>query len=115
MKAQFNSVRRRMCRKIHPQTRSGDRPNAQPRDRHEETVQLIYAHLPPAVVMAAGQHLLAQTNIERRAHQLWFDRGCCAGGALADWLQAECEMLQNLCQALLNGSAREPEPGLAFH
>lgn len=115
MKAHFHSVRRRLCRKSHQQTRFGDPPKAPGRDRQEETVQLIYAHLPPAVVLAAGQHLQAQTNIERRAHQLWFDRGCRAGGALADWLQAECETVQKLCQALLNGNTREPEPGLAFH
>src|SRR5208282_6042382 len=69
MKAQFKSVQRRMCRKPPLQARVDSRPKAQPRDRHEETIQLIYAHLPPAVVLAPEQYLRAQTHIEQWAHQ----------------------------------------------
>jgi len=110
MKAQFNHAQRRMCRKSSRQARLDGQPKAQRRDRHEDTIQLIYAHLPPAVVLAAEQHLRAQTNIEQRAHQLWFAQGCRPGAALSDWVRAECEMVQNLCQALLSRNTREPEP-----
>ena len=110
MKAHFNPVQRRMCRKSPLQARLEGRPKAQQRDRLEDTIQLIYAHLPPAVVLAAEQHLRAQTNIERRAHQLWLAQGCRAGVALNDWIRAECEVVQNLCQALLSRNSREPEP-----
>jgi len=109
MKAQFNPVRRRMCRKSHRQARLDGRSKAQQRNRREDTIQLIYAHLPPAVVLAAEQHLRAQTHIEQRAHQLWFAQGCRPGGALGDWIRAECEVVQNLCQALLSRNTREPE------
>lgn len=109
MKAQFNPVQRRMCRKPPLQARVDSRPKAQPRGRHEDTIQLIYAHFPPAVVLAAEQHLRAQTNIEQRAHQLWFAQGCRPGGGLGDWIRAECEVVQNLCQALLSRNTREPD------
>jgi hypothetical protein len=99
-----------MCRAVPRQAQLDDRLKPQPWPRDEGTVQLIYAHLPPAAILAAGQHLRAQTNIEQRAHQLWFARGYGAGDALADWIRAECEVVQNLCQALLSRSSREPEP-----
>jgi hypothetical protein len=99
-----------MYRKSSLPARLKGRSKAQPRDRHEDTIQLIYAHLPPAVVLAAEQHLRAQTNIEQRAHQLWFAQGCRTGVALGDWIQAECEVVQKLCQALLSRNTREPEP-----
>jgi len=110
MKAQFNPDQRRTCRKRSLQAQFNGRPKAQQRDRHEDTIQLIYAHLPPAVVLATGQHLRAQTNIEQRAHQLWFARGCPPGGALGDWIRAECEVVQALCQALPSRNPSEPEP-----
>ena len=72
MKTQFNPVLRRTCQKSSPPARLDDRSKAQQSEPHENTVQLIYAHLPPAVVLAAEQHLRAQTNIEQRAHELWF-------------------------------------------
>ena len=112
MKAQFNSVQRRLCRKSPRQARLDGRSKAQQRDRHEDTTQLIYAHLPPAVVMAAEQHLRAQTNIAQRAHELWFAQGCRPGGALGNWIRAECEVVQKLCQALLTPNTQEPEPPL---
>jgi len=110
MKAQFNPVQQRTYRKSPLQARLNGQPKAQQRDRHEDTIQLIYAHLPPAVVLAAEQHLQAQTNIEQRAHQFWFAQGCRPGTALSDWVRAECEVVQNLCQALLSRNTREPEP-----
>jgi hypothetical protein len=110
MNAQFNPVQRRMCRKSPRQARVDGRPKTQQRDRHENTIQLIYAHLPPAVVLAAQQHLRAQTNIEQRAHQAWFAQSCRPGSALGDWIRAECEVVQNLCQALLSRNTREPAP-----
>ena len=110
MKTQFKTVHRRICGKSLRQARVDGRPTAQQRDRHKGTIQLIYAHLPPAIVLAAEQHLRAQTNIEQRAYQIWFAQGCHLGGALGDWIRAECEVVQNLCQALLSRNAREPEP-----
>ena len=112
MKTQFNPVLRRTCRKSSRPARLDGRTKAQQREPNEHTVQLIYAHLPPAVVLAAEQHLRAQTNIEQRAHELWFAQGCRPGGALGDWIRAECEVVQNLCQALLNRNHREPETEL---
>jgi hypothetical protein len=112
MKSQFNPVQRRMCRKSPSQARLDGRAKAQQRDRREATIQLIYAHLPPAVVLAAEQHLRAKTNIEQRARELWFTQGCRPGGALGDWIRAECEVVQKLCQALLNRNTREPETSL---
>jgi hypothetical protein len=29
---------------------------------------------------------------------------------LNDWVRAECEVVQDLCQALLSRNTREPEP-----
>jgi hypothetical protein len=112
MNAQFNPAQRRVCRKSSRQARFDDRSKAQRRNRHEDTVQLIYAHLPPAVVLATEQHLRAQTNIEQRAHQLWFAQGRRPGGALGDWIRAECEVVQNLCQALLIRNSGRAETGL---
>jgi hypothetical protein len=109
MKTQSNPVQRKACRKPPLQVRLDGRPRTQPRDRHPDTIQLVYAHLPPAVVLATEQHLRTQTNIEQRAHQLWFARGCLPGSALGDWLRAEGEMVQSLCQALLGRNTREPE------
>jgi hypothetical protein len=114
MKAQFNSVQRRMCRKPPRPARLDDRSRSQQLDGHEDTVQLIYAHLPPAVVLATEQHLRVQTNIEQRAHQLWFAQGCRPGDAFGDWIRAECEVVQNLCQALLSRNTREPETSPVF-
>jgi hypothetical protein len=113
MKAQFNTVLRRTCRKSPFQARLNGQPKAQ-QHPHENTVQLIYAHLPPAVILATEQHLRAQTNIEQRAHQLWFAQGCRPGGALGDWLRAECEVVQDFCQTLLSRNTREPEPDPVF-
>ena len=110
MKTQLNPVQRKTCRKSPLQARLNGQLKAQQRDRHEDTIQLIYAHLPPAVVLATEQHLRAQTHIKRRAHQLWFDQGCRAGVALNDWVQAEYEVIQNLCHALLSRNTLEPEP-----
>jgi hypothetical protein len=64
-------------------------------------MQLVYACLPPVMVLAMEQHLRAQTRIEQRAQELWFAGG--GGNALADWLRAESEVVQNLCYALLHG------------
>jgi hypothetical protein len=115
MKAPFNSFRPKRCRKSPLPVRRNSRPEALRRGRHENSIQLIYAHLPPAVVLAAGQHLRAQTNIEQRAHQLWFAQGCRPGGALGDWLRAECEVVQKLCEALLHRNLQKPETTPAFH
>ncbi len=112
MKAQSNPVQRRMCRKSLRQAQLDGQTNKRQRDQNEDTAQLIYAHLPPAVVLAAEQHLRAQTNIEQRAHELWFTQGCRPGGALGDWIRAECEVVQKLCQALLGRNTREPKTSL---
>ncbi len=91
------------------------RSRTQHRARSEETAQLIYAHLPPAAVLATEQHLRAQTQIEQRAQQLWYAKGGCSGGALGDWLRAEREVVQNLCEALLHRNHWNQEPATAFH
>lgn len=110
MKTQFKTVQKRMCRKFPRQPRLDGQINVRQGEQNEDTMQLIYAHLPPAIVLATEQHLRAQTNIEQRAHELWFAQGCRPGGALGDWIRAECEVVQHLCQALLSRKAREPEP-----
>lgn len=115
MKTQFNSVQRRTCRKTPRPGRLDGQSKAQPRERRKDPIQLIYAHFPPAVILAAGQHLKAQTNIERRAHQLWFVQGCRSGSALGNWIQAEYEVVQNLCQTLLSRNTQEPELDLVSH
>ena len=112
MKTQLNPVLRRTCRKSPRQARMDGRTKAQQREPHENTVQLIYAHIPPAVVLATEQHLRAQTNIEQRANELWFTQGCRPGSELGDWIRAEYEVVQNLCQALLNRNHGKAETGL---
>lgn len=108
MKEQFNHVQRRTSRRSPVQARFDGRLKAQQQKQRESAVQLIYAHIPPAVVLAAEKHLRAQTNIEQRARQLWLSRGCRPVGDLGDWLRAECVEVQKLCQALLNRNSCEP-------
>ena len=115
MKATLNRIQRRLCRKSSVPVRLDGPSKAEPRKRHQESIQLIYAYFPPAAVLAAEKHLRVQTNIEQRAHQLWHARGRLTGEALDDWLRAECEEVQNLCRVLLRQAAREPEPAPAFH
>ena len=90
-------------------SRFENRSNGRHRDRRPNTIQLVYAHLPPAVIMATGQHLRAQTQIEKQAHQLWFERGSRPGDALGNWLRAEREVVRELCAALLPRHPQEPE------
>jgi hypothetical protein len=109
MKTPLNLVPRQMCRRPFRQTQPDDRRRVQRQDHREETIQLIYAHLPPAVVLATEQHLRAQTQIEQRAQQLWFARDGRSVSALSDWLQAEREVVRQLCDALRHPGNREPE------
>jgi len=51
------------------------------------------------VVFTAREHLGAQQQIERRAHELWCAGGCRRGTALNDWLQAEREVLEQFVWA----------------
>jgi Protein of unknown function (DUF2934) len=51
------------------------------------------------VVFTAREHLGAQQQIERRAHELWWAGGCRHGTALTDWLQAESEVLEQFTWA----------------
>jgi hypothetical protein len=51
------------------------------------------------VVFTAGEHLGAQQQIERRAHELWCAGGCRHGTTLSDWLQAESEVLEQFTWA----------------
>ena len=112
MKALPDRLSQRKCRTYFRPAQLDRRPGAQPRADAGGTVQLIYAHLPPAVVLATEQHLRAQTRIEQRAQQLWFAGGCQPGQALQDWLQAEREVVHHLCAALRHGNAPEPETAL---
>ena len=112
MKTQSNVVQLKICPKSPRPARLGGQTNVRRRDQNEKTTQLIYAHLPPAIVLATEQHLRAQTNIEQRARELWFTQGCQPGGALGYWIRAECEVVQQLCQALLNRNPGREETGL---
>jgi len=109
MNAQLEPAPRRMCRRPFVRAQFDNRRREQRRNHREESIQLIYAHLPPATVLATEQHLRAQTQIEQRAHQLWFAKGGHPSGALNDWLRAEREVVQKLCDALLHRDNREPE------
>ena len=114
MKAQFTRSAEDVP-EVSPSTRVDDGFEGHERERNEDNTQLIYVHLPPAVVLATEQHLRAQTNIEQRAHEIWFTQGCRPGSALGDWLRAEYEVAQKLCQALLCRNHRESETGFASH
>jgi Protein of unknown function (DUF2934) len=74
---------------------------AKHRDHADEAVQVIYAHLPPAAILAAEQHLRVQTQIVQRAQELWSTSGARPGDALSDWVKAERQVVQKLCNALL--------------
>lgn len=63
MKARFNHVQRRACRQSPLRRPHDGRSKAQQQTGCEGVVQLIYAHFPPAAVLAAEKHLRAQTNI----------------------------------------------------
>ena len=115
MNAQSEPVPWQTCRKPCFPARPDFHANTQRRARKEATTQLIYAHFPPAAVLAAEQHLRAQTQIEQRAQQLWFARGRRPESALGDWLQAERELVQELCAALQHQNPRELEAAPAFH
>jgi hypothetical protein len=39
------------------------------------------------------EHLRVQVEIEHRAHQFWFAKGCTSNNALNDWIKAENEVL----------------------
>jgi len=112
MKTQSNLIQRRMRRKSARPARPYGKARARQRDQNENATQLIYAHLPPAIVLATEQHLRAQTNIEQRARELWFAQGRRPGNALGDWIRSECEVVQQLCQALLNRNPGRAETGL---
>ena len=115
MNAQLDRVSREICRRSVLPARLNSRPKMLRRDSHEDTIQLVYAYLPPAVVLAAEQHLRPQTQIEQRAQQLWFARSGRPGGALSDWVRVEREVTKNLCDALLHRNIREPELVPVFH
>ena len=59
--------------------------------------------------LSAADHLRAQLEIERRAHDLWRSRGCRPNAGLADWIEAEGEILEALGLARLG--SRLPRPG----
>lgn len=98
----------------HQRTRKRSRWKWQARapreDRDEETVQLIYAHLPPATVLAMEQHLRAQTRIEQRAQRLWFAAVGRPAGTIEAWVRAERDVVQELCDALLKRRQQEISP-----
>jgi hypothetical protein len=104
MKAQMQAQPRRSPTKTHWEVSQWVRFHTR-----QETVQLIYAHLPPAVILATGQHLLAQAQIEQRAHQIWLASNSRAEDTLNNWLRAEREVVDNLCAALSQKHIKEPE------
>ena len=91
-------------------TRSICRPRRLP-----DGVQLIYAHLPPAPVLAGQQHLRAQTSLEQAGCRRWFASERWPGGAYENWLRTENELVNQLCEALMRGSLTRPQPTPAFH
>ena len=72
-----------------------------------KSIQLVYAHLPPAVVLAMGKHLRAQTQIEQRAQEMWFAGRDHIQVSLNDWLRKEQEIVKRLCDVLLHGNMRK--------
>jgi hypothetical protein len=57
--------------------------------------------LEPAKSIAAGPEVpvlspgIDETEIARRAYQLWEQRGCPTGSSESDWYQAEAELRAN--------------------
>ncbi len=68
---------------------------AESRQTREQTPGLIVEQ----VIFTAREHLGAQEQIERRAHELWCAGGCRHDTALKDWLQAEREILEQFIWA----------------
>jgi len=83
------------------------------------------SELPPGsiaegVVFRVEEHLRAQQQTERRAHELWCARGCRDGTALSDWLQAESEVLEEFIGAYVRERSSLPQqsrlgPSVASH
>jgi len=115
MSALLDRISPGICRQTFPCSRQNGHGKAQHRDRNEETIQLVYACLPPATVHALGQHLQAQTQIEQRAQQIWFAVVGQPASALNDWLRAEREVVNELCSALQLRNHPEPDVAPAFH
>ena len=63
-----------------------------------------------APLFTVHDHLRVQQQIEERANDLWRTGGCCGQSALADWLQAEREVLEQfvLAYTLRRSARREP-------
>jgi len=100
MNPTFNPAPRKTCRKPFHPSRLDRQPETQRPNAPADNIQLIYAHLPPATIMATEQHLRTQTRIEQRAQQLWFVGKNRSEDALNHWLRAEQEVVQELCAAL---------------
>ena len=77
-------------------------------------VQVIYAHLPPAMVLAGQQHFRAQTSLEQAVSRRWFAREDQQGGGWDSWLRKEREVVNQLCEALLRGNVSRSRPTAAF-
>ena len=97
-------------RPFQPSRQKGRAGNQIPHPR-EHPVQLVYAYLPPAMVLAADQHLRAQTRIEQRAQQLWLSSVGLPADVVNNWLNAEHEVVSELCRAL--SLPTQPQPELA--
>ena len=112
MKTLLDAIPRKVrCKSPAPSEPVGTTP--EPSAQGGETIQLIYAHLPPASVLAAEQHLRSQTQIEQRTEQLWFARHGRPATAWIDWLQKERKVVQKLCAALQKGAAFPVSPNIA--
>ena len=108
MKSTLHPVRRDEGGKPFHRARPDCRPETQRPDGQPARVQLIYAHLPPATILATRQHLRAQTRIEQRAQQLWFTGKARSADALNHWLRAEQEVVRELCAALRPSPVSQP-------
>lgn len=106
---------REIVRRPFPRPGKKGRAKAQNTNHRERPVQLVYASLPPAAVLAVEQHLRVQTQIEQRARQLWLAAVSRPVAAANDWLRAEREVVNELCRALRHPDHRPPEPAAIPH
>jgi len=66
---------------------------------HKITRRAEHSTLVERIVFTLEEHLRAQEQIERLAHELWSAGGCRHGTALNDWLEAEREVLDQFIGA----------------
>lgn len=73
--------------------------------------QEIRTGMQEAPLFTADDHLHVHQQIEKRAHELWREGGCCDQSALSDWLRAEREVLEQFVLAYALRPPARQEPG----